>query len=355
MWIRNAWYIAAWSDAIGQAPFARRILDERIVLFRDSSGAAAALEDRCCHRGTPLALGEVVADGLQCGYHGLVFDRSGKCVLVPGGHTIPPDARVRSYPVAEKNALVWIWMGDPARADRSLILDYPYHDDAKNWPHRHTTYPIKCNYLLLIDNLMDLSHLGFIHKETIGGMSAAPHVEARMRTVRTPAGVRFERWMIDSEPPPTYVKAAGFKGRIDRWQEFEFVAPSTVLQWSGAVDAGRGEFRDFKYYASREGGFSLRLLHGITPETENTCFYFWSTANGYRQDDPAATAALFDEIARAFGQDKTVLEAQQARLDESPNAPLVDIHGDGARIHARRAVERMLAEENTAAARAASR
>jgi vanillate O-demethylase monooxygenase subunit len=129
-----------------------------------------------------------------------------------------------------------------------------------------------------------------------------------------------------------------------------------VLQWSGAVKAGRGEFHDFRYNGSREGGFSLRLLHGITPETESTCCYFWSTANGYRQDDPAATADLFDEIARAFDQDKTVLEAQQVRLDESPNVPLVDIHGDGARIHARRAVERMLlAEESTAAARAAGR
>ncbi len=348
MFIRNAWYIAAWSDDIRQTPFARRILDEPIVLFRDSSGAIAALEDRCCHRGTPLALGEVVPAGLQCGYHGLVFDRGGKCVLVPGGHTIPPDARVRSYPVVEKDAFVWIWMGDPSRADRSLILDYPYHNDRKNWPHKHTTYPIKCNYMLLIDNLMDLSHLGFIHKETIGGMSPALHVEAKMRTVKTPAGVRFDRWMLDSEPPPTYVKAAGFKGRVDRWQEFEFVAPGTVLQWSGAVDAGRGVFKDFKYGGSRDGGFSLRLFHGATPETENRCFYFWSTANGYRQNDPIATAELFDEIARAFNQDKTVVEAQQARLDENPGAPLIDIHGDGARIHARRAVERLLAQENSA-------
>jgi vanillate O-demethylase monooxygenase subunit len=212
MLIRNAWYIAAWSDEIGHAPFARRILGEPIVMFRDFSGAIAALEDRCCHRGTPLALGEVVPQGLQCGYHGLVFDRGGKCVLVPGGHTIPPDACVRNYPVAEKDALVWIWTGDPARADRSLIVDYPYHNDTKDWPHKHTTYPIKWNYMLLIDNLMDLSHLGFIHKETIGGMSPAPHVGARMRTVKTTTGVRFERWMIDSDPPPTYLKAERFSG-----------------------------------------------------------------------------------------------------------------------------------------------
>ncbi|HLX38160.1 MAG TPA: hypothetical protein VKR29_10175, partial [Candidatus Binataceae bacterium] len=123
-------------------------------------------------------------------------------------------------------------------------------------------------------------------------------------------------------------------------------ATSTVIQWSGEVDAGRGVFNDFKYNGSRDGGFSLRLFHGITPETENRCFYFWSTANGYRQDDPVATEELFEEIARAFNQDKAVVEAQQARLEENPHAPLVDIHGDGARIHARRMIERLLAEEN---------
>jgi phenylpropionate dioxygenase-like ring-hydroxylating dioxygenase large terminal subunit len=355
MFIRNAWYVAAWSDDIGQAPFARRILGEPIVLFRDSTGAIAALEDRCCHRGTPLALGEVVPAGLQCGYHGLVFDGSGKCVMVPGGHRIPPDARVRSYPVIEKDAFVWIWMGNPAHADRSRVLDYPYHNDAANWPHKHTTYPIKCNYTLLIDNLMDLSHLGFIHKETIGGMSPMIHVDARMRTMKTATGVRFDRWMIDSVPPPTYIDAVGFKGRVDRWQEFEFVAPSSVIQWSGAVNAGTGEFKGGEYHGSRAGGFSLRLFHGATPETESSCFYFWSTANGYRQNEPAATVQLFDQIARAFDQDKTVLEAQQRRIDENPGAALVDIHGDAARIHARRALERLLAEESATVARAAGR
>lgn len=214
MFIRNAWYIAAWADEIGQAPFARRILDEPIVIFKDAGGKLGALEDRCCHRGTPLAFGAVIPAGLQCGYHGLVFDASGQCVLVPGDHKIPRGARVRSYPVVEKDAFVWIWMGEPARADRALILDYPYHNDAKNWPHRHTTYPIRCDYMLMIDNLMDLSHLGYIHGGTIGGMPLT-HVQAQMHVMRTPNGVRFDRWMLNSVPPPTYAKAAGFKGRVE--------------------------------------------------------------------------------------------------------------------------------------------
>jgi phenylpropionate dioxygenase-like ring-hydroxylating dioxygenase large terminal subunit len=350
MFIRNAWYIAAWSDEIAGAPFGRRILDQPIVMFRDANGKVAALEDRCCHRGAPLTFGWTCPEGIQCGYHGLVFDRSGQCVLVPGDHNIPPGARVRSYPVVEKNQFIWIWMGDAARADQSRIIDFPFHDDRANWPHQHTVYHIKGSYLMMVDNLMDLSHLGYVHDRTVGG-TPLTHVEARQRVERNPDGVRITRWMLNSVPPPTYVKAAGFKGRVDRCQEFVFMAPSNVLQWTAAVDAGAGAYEP----GHHGGGFCFRIFHGMTPETDNTCFYFWSVANNYSQHDPAATKMLFDEIARTFVEDQAIVEAQQARFDEHPERPLVNVHGDGAVIHARRVIERMIAEENASANAAAGR
>ena len=166
MFIKNDWYIAAWGSELGSEPGAkpigRKILNEDIVLFRDQDGKVAALENRCTHRGVPLSCGEIVDKGIQCGYHGLIFNRTGACVEVPGQTVIPPRAKIRSYPLVEKDQFCWIWMGDPAKADPSRILDYPYHNDSKNWPHKHDMYPIKCNYLLLIDNLMDLTHLGAV-------------------------------------------------------------------------------------------------------------------------------------------------------------------------------------------------
>ena len=344
MFVRNAWYIGAWADEVAQRPLARRILGEPLVLFRDAAGSAVALQDRCCHRGAPLSCGEVVARGIQCGYHGLVFDSAGKCVMVPGDHKVPPGAQVKSYPALEQDALVWVWMGAAEQADRSRLTRFPYHNDARNWPHRHSMMQVRADYLLVIDNLMDLSHLGYVHKGNVGG-DATTHVEAKMRTVRTPNGVRFERWMLDSTPPPTYLKAAGFKGKVDRWQEVEFVAPNAVLQWNGAIDAGTGALNDWQYSSPREGCFSFRLFHGVTPATETSSYYFWSSANGYNQDDPGATARLFDEIGRTFEQDKAILEAQQERLAELPDGPLVEIHGDAARIHARRAIDRLIAAE----------
>jgi phenylpropionate dioxygenase-like ring-hydroxylating dioxygenase large terminal subunit len=340
MFIHNDWYIAAWGAEIKGRPFARTILNQPMVLYRERSGKVAALEDRCCHRGTPLAHGTVVPEGLQCGYHGLVFDASGTCVRVPGQEHVPAQARVKSYPVVEQDELVWIWMGDPTQADPSRIISYPYHNDYAQWPHKSTTLQVKCNYLLLIDNLMDLTHLGYVHGRTVGG-APMTHVAAKMETTSTPTGVKFIRWMLNSVPPATYAKAVGFKGKVDRWQEFEFVAPGSVIQFTGALDAGTGAYDQGK----REGGFALRIYHGITPETDASSFYFWSAANGYRQDDPMATEQLFNEIAVTFDEDKLILEAQQARLQGSPASPLIDTDADGARIQARRHIERRLAEE----------
>jgi phenylpropionate dioxygenase-like ring-hydroxylating dioxygenase large terminal subunit len=344
MFIRNAWYVAAWTDEVGDRPLARRILNEPVVLFRDTNGRAGALLDMCCHRGAPLHLGRVTDEGLECGYHGLTFDRTGRCVRIPGQDRIPERAGVRAFPVVEQDAFLWIWMGDPALADPATIVSYPWHNDTAGWPHKHTMYPIAGSAMLMVDNLMDLTHLGYVHGSTIGG-NPMTHVEAKMDVVRTPLGLKFTRWMLNSLPPPTYVRAVGFQDRIDRVQMFEFIAPGAILQFSGADEAGA-----YANGVPDNSKLQFRLFHGLTPETETTCFYFWSTANGFRPNDPAATEWLFNEIAGAFNEDRTVVEAQQARLAELGEAALVDIATDGARLHMRRTVDRLMAEEAQALA-----
>ena len=116
-----------------------------MVLFRDAKDQAAALMDMCCHRGAPLHMGRVVEQGLECGYHGLTFDRNGVCVRIPGQDRIPERARVRVFPMVEQDGFLWIWMGDPAKADPAKIVSYPWHNDTMNWPHKHTMYHIKAS------------------------------------------------------------------------------------------------------------------------------------------------------------------------------------------------------------------
>jgi phenylpropionate dioxygenase-like ring-hydroxylating dioxygenase large terminal subunit len=235
-------------------------------------------------------------------------------------------------------------MGDAAKADPATIVSYPWHNDIVNRQHKHTMYSIKAAAQLMVDNLMDLTHLGYVHTSTIGG-NPMTHVEAKMETVRTNLGLKFTRWMLDSLPPPTYVRAAGFEGRIDRAQMFEFIAPGSILQLSAADETGA-----YANGLTENSKLQFRLFHGLTPETDTTCFYFWSTANGFRTEDPATTEQLFKEIAGAFLEDKSVVEGQQARLHELGESGLIDINNDSARMHMRRTVDRLIAEETLAAA-----
>jgi phenylpropionate dioxygenase-like ring-hydroxylating dioxygenase large terminal subunit len=337
MFLYNAWYVAAWSKEVTSKPMARTLLNEPIVFFRSEAGAVFALEDRCCHRAMPLSCGAVLGNNIRCEYHGMVFDGDGTCVEIPGQQIIPKNARVRSFPVAESDDLVWIWMGQPELADSKLIVRYPWHHQ---WPYKCKTEQIDCNYLLLSDNLLDQTHAAYVHKSTLASNVDA-YERAEMKIEPTPDGVKFIRWMLNCVPPAIYSKAVKFNGRVDRWGEFEYVAPSCILQFTGARDVGEGAYeRD-----ARDGGFGLRIFYGITPESEHRSWFMWSTANSYRQNDPTATDELFEEIERAFKEDEDVLVAQYATIRELGNRPLINVASDGARVHARGALERKIALE----------
>ena len=347
MFIRNCWYVAAWPHEVTQKPIARVLLGDQVVLYRQADGLAVALEDRCCHRDLPLSMGEVCENRIVCRYHGLAYDHSGRCVHIPVQDHIPETARVRSYPLVERDGMAWIWMGDPALADPATIVAYPWHQDAQ-WAHRCGYYHIEGHHQLISDNLMDLSHVGWVHRNTIGGTPGA-HSTAKMETERAGDVVTVRRWLPDSVPPPTYVRAVGFKGNIDRWMEIRF-NPGVICIYTGANDAGKGI--DEKTYVNTLGA---RIFDGITPETATTTHYFFSAAHNFRVDQPAVTDAFFGEILTTFDEDKVVIEAQQTRA--VPGRRQLGILSDAGGVQARRVIAERLAAEakdriDTAAPRA---
>jgi phenylpropionate dioxygenase-like ring-hydroxylating dioxygenase large terminal subunit len=344
MFLKNTWYVAAWGrEIVDNAPFGRTICNEKVVLFRGPDGKVAALEDRCSHRGLPLSCGKVTSGQIECGYHGLRFNAAGSCMVIPGQQHVPSRADIKRYPIVEKDELVWIWMGEATDADATAIPDFPWHNDYTNWPHKNDMCYVESNYLLVVDNLMDLSHIGFVHTKTIGG-NASDHVNAKMKVERKPTGVKLTRLMFDAIPPATYLKGVPFKGKIDRWQEFELVAPSNVLQWSGGIDAGNGA----EDPAKRVGGVQIRIFHGITPETDTTSFYFWSAAHGHCTEDPMVTERMYQDIDVTIKEDAVVLGEQEKNLTRYPDRDYVDIEADNARLQARRYIERRIADEQAA-------
>jgi vanillate O-demethylase monooxygenase subunit len=338
MFLRNLWYVAAWSsDVIAGTPLGRTIVGDSVVLFRTASGAVAAIEDRCIHRGMPLSPGECEGEIIRCPYHGLEYDGSGRCTKIPGQDSIPRSAAVRSYPVVDRDALVWIWMGDRERADPATIPSHPYHTDP-NWVWSKIVLEVNANWQLFNDNLLDLSHLGHVHKRTIGG-DPDTHANAKMTTEREGDRVHVKRWLLDSNPPPFYRNAGNFAGNIDRWQEIEF-RPGFLEFYTGATDAGTGA-----YEGRRIGGVHIRHMHGITPQTEHSTLYFFTQARNFALEAPGLTEKLHELATLTFQEDKAVLEAQQARLLADPDGPTINIHSDAGGIYARRIVEELHAAE----------
>lgn len=340
MFLKNEWYMAAWASELTDAPVARVIANESLVLFRDRTGKVGVLRDQCCHRGVELSPGRIVDGGIECPYHGMVYDCSGQCVHIPVQDKIPSKAKVRYFPAVEKDAIVWIWMGNPEQADYTRIIDYPWHGADPKWPHKEGYLHLQCGYEMLIDNIMDLTHLPFIHKKTIGGNPAKEHTAATMSVERTDRGVSFTRWQRNSTPPPTYTRAINFPGKIDRWVHENLVIPCTIIQWTGGVDVAQQAPEG----GSREGGFSMRVMHGIVPETDKTCHYFYSVSNGANQD-PTTTQIMFNEVTPTLMEDIAVCESQQKMWDKYPNTQLVDLRSDEARSIYRRKLAEMLAAE----------
>lgn len=338
--LRNSWYVGAWADELAPGGLlGRTVLGEPVLFYRTSGGEVTALENRCCHRGLPLEHGAVIGEHLQCGYHGLLYDRSGAVIKVPGQDRIPPGARVKSYPVVEQDRLVWIWMGEPGRADRAAIVRHPWHDDPK-WGWTKDRYLVGANYLLISDNLMDLTHVGYVHKHTIGGTPEA-HSNAETKTARSAGGVKVSRWMLDSIPPPAYTQVVKFGSeRVDRWMEIEFFPASVIRIHTGATDAGTGA-----YEGRREGGFGFMGLNAMTPETEHGTHYFWSGAHNFHPGVPAVTQKLRASLETTFGEDKVIVESQYAAMRANPAAPQVAIASDAGMVQARRLVAEMIKRE----------
>jgi phenylpropionate dioxygenase-like ring-hydroxylating dioxygenase large terminal subunit len=325
VFLRASWYVAARSAEVTRQPLARILLNEPVVLYRREDGTAVALEDRCCHRHLPLSMGKLEGDRLRCGYHGLLFAPDGRCVEIPGQATIPPQARVRAYPVVERFQWLWIWMSEAQRADPALIPNWWWADHTE-WAY---TQPeqiyVKCNYQLIADNVLDVTHLAYVHVSSIGASSITEFPATVEREERL---VRLTRWIKDRPPPPLYRRAGGFPGNVDRWQIVEHVPPCFSVNFAGCKDGTRR--------------IDLMALSAPTPETERTTHYFYGFVRNFGLGDGEMDTICSRDMVRVFHEDIPVLEAQQRIRELKPDAPSIDIKVDAAPLAARRMLLAML-------------
>lgn len=336
MWLRNCWYVIAWAHEIPPpgSPdlFHRTVLNEPVLVYRTSNGGLAALADRCCHRLAPLSRGRLEGDCVRCGYHGLKFDPSGACVEVPGMTTVPPKARVRSYPVVEKNKWVFIWMGDTERADEALLPDN-FSCDHPDWQYKpgYLRYPTP--YLLICDNLLDFSHLSYVHAGTLGGSTRIAEIAPTVKPLAQ--GVNVSR-RISNVPPPAYYDFRGFDTFVDRWIDYDFVLPGTLLMHSGSKPAGDIEL---------DRAILFHSCQTLTPETQDSTHYFFQESHRSADGNADLKETIFANLLVAFHEDLETITAQHENVKRHPDASMLPLAMDSALVQFRRILAQRVAEE----------
>lgn len=341
MYLRNTWYVAAWLNDVTRVPRQTQVLGEKIVLYRTEGGKPVALFDACPHRKLPLSRGRVVGEHIECGYHGLTFDCSGTCVRVPGQDHIPAAANVHAYPVVGRYGLLWIWMGDPALADENAIFKIEHYEDPGWGINRGEAMTFACNYLYITDNLLDPSHVAWVHQGSFGNAAC----EEEPLTIKgTDTGVIVSRWMYDVEVAPFYRKLVPFDGNCDREQHYEVRYPSHAYIKAIFTPAGTGgdalDLPDGNY-------FQMDSYNFLTPINENTTRYYWFQLRNLRAEDQVISDYMTASVKTAFEEDRDVLVEVQKGMDDRTTRN-IDIAIDAGPLLYRRRLQKLInAEERS--------
>jgi vanillate O-demethylase monooxygenase subunit len=347
-WQANAWYVACTPDEIAEKPLARRICGQAMVFYRGKAGATA-LEDFCPHRGAPLSLGSVRDGELVCGYHGLVMGCDGKTASMPGQRVTAFPA-IKAFPVIERYGFIWVWPGEADLATEDALPDL-FWAESPDWAYGGGLFHINCDYRLMIDNLMDLTHETYVHSNSIGQKEIE---EAPVVTRMAGDEVITQREMHGITAPPFWrmaLEKAGIdpSSVVDRWQVCRFSTPSHVMIEVGVALAGQGGKE-----APEGAKASSIVVDFMTPETETSHWYFWGMARSFAVDDESVTASVRQGQHTIFSEDLEMLEQQQKNLLAYPDRRLLKLNIDAGGVRSRMMIEKAIdAEIAQAAARQA--
>ena len=324
MFLRNFWYVAGWSHQVAEGQIVpRTIIGEPIVLYRTSRGSLTVLEDRCCHRFAPLSRGRLEGDDIRCMYHGLKFAASGECVEIPSSDRIPKGVAVRSFPIVEQDRWIWVWMGAAARADPALIPRALGHEDP-DYTVETGELHYDANYQLIHDNLLDLTHLSYVHENTLGRKNTSwGRTQPMFQSIER--GVRVQRWLRDTLAASYAPVSDGT--RVDQWSSYDFVVPGVFLLQSSGYPVGTAE-QCPEGPAGIEPIYETVTSQAITPITETSTVYYYSGGQFTRHTEEQRLRRQIDLFGVAFREDKVMIEAQQAVINRSPDKMMMTLSFD---------------------------
>ena len=334
-WLRNAWYVAAWDSEVDAAPLARTICGTPMMFYRKLDRSVVAMRDACPHRLLPLSMGLREGDSIRCKYHGLKLGPDGVAQEMPmKSEAVNRRVCADTYAVVERHRFVWVWIGDNDRADPALIPDlWPCSRDG--WTFDGGYYPVACDYRLMIDNLMDLTHETYVHSSSIGQVEI---LEAPIETHVANGHVFVTRWMEGVDAPPFWRGALKKDGPVDRWQICQFMLPASVM-----IDVGVAPVEAGATLAEHDQGVRGMVIDFMTPESETSHHYFWGVARNFDIEDAGFTARFKAQQGGVFAEDKEILEAQQSAILNNPDMKLSAYRIDEGGVRSRQLIARAIA------------
>ena len=343
-WPLNCWWVAATAAEVTTRPISRWLLEQRVALFRTEKGALSALEDRCAHRWAPLSLGKLIGEDIACPYHGFRYNSRGHCTLVPSQSHVPRALQVRSYPIREHGSYIWLWMGDPERADPALLPDIPWFADPA-WIQVRGYAEMKCNYMAIQENLLDMTHAPHLHA------SAWQQFQFEVENWKfKPQDVRAtDRSLTMLLTDCAEVPLTSFEAKLMGLNEGKTIRRVDVVTFaSPACNFAENNITD---PASASGGRSNYVHHGmhcVTPISSNRCHLWWANAMDYGHEIANAAAEMTAFLTYGYAQDKEMLEAIQFTRERDwrgADVPEISVGADRAPMLARGIVKKMLEAE----------
>lgn len=331
---KDCWYVLGTAAQLPAGePVAVEIAGMPLVVYRRSDGTPVALDDRCAHRLAPLSLGRVEGDAIRCMYHGARFDSMGRCVEVPGQAVIPRSFVQRRFEVVEQLGWLWIWLGEPEAADRS-VLPPTVALDRTHWHVREGELTYEVDHELVNDNLCDLSHVTFVHAATFAQIGEDGWARQPVKITDLPRGMRFERWLADTPPPPF----GGLPERIDAWIAYDYVLPGVFEMMNSLHPVGTAQQLNFGPPTGLTPLHRMASTQAVTPLAPGRTRYRFTAAVG--GDEPVERVELVMAVTQAaFAEDRRILEGQQRMVARSPDRALSATLHDRAPVRFRRLIE----------------
>ncbi|CAA0093034.1 Toluene-4-sulfonate monooxygenase system iron-sulfur subunit TsaM1 [Zhongshania aliphaticivorans] len=342
--LHEHWYVAGLCEEFGRDLTSRTLLEKSVVFYRTEAGELIALQNRCLHRSFPLSESKLQGDNIVCGYHGIEYSPEGEIQNVPC-QTQCPSGKLRKYPIKEVGPFVFIWMGNPENAEQGYIPELPYLENPQKVSFYGEEFLVDGSYLLLQENLNDLTHFTHLHANTFGAT-----VDSLDESF-----IKLPLDFAETNGIPGCYRTDDNSDRIKLGLPPEVLAEigdRKVVNRNGGITVSPGVWLGENFFHVEDPApgkpetYKIYINHYLTPKTHNSCHYWYSVTTDFIEPTPENSAGMSALFRAAFEEDVVAINHMQKLLEEdTTDYKEINVFGDKAGVLIRRKMLEWVANE----------